>query len=156
MRLANLLPVAEAAEMEILYGKFDLQIDGTPTELWENRNLKKHRLDEMLKHAFFPDVWVQKILVNRRVTSPLGQVMREINTRWTREARSAYGLDQFVKCYCFGDGSGPNLHWYGAAWELSQQVGGEALSEVVKVFTRHGFTWCGATDKKRIRSFEYW
>lgn len=156
MRLANLIPIPETQEMESLYGKFDLQLDGKPTPLWERRNLKLHRLDEPLRHAFFPDVWVHKILVNRRVTAALGQVMREINVRWTREAREAYGLNQFLKCYCFGDGDRPNLFWYAGAWQLSQQVGGEVLLEVAKVFSRHGFTYCGASDKRRIREFEFW
>jgi hypothetical protein len=157
LRFASLAPVNDTISgMELLYDKFDIGLDGRPSVAWERRNLKLHRLDEPLKHAFFPDVFVYKTWVNRRMTAALGQVMREINMRWTAEARSAYGLDQFVKCYCFGDGESPNLHWYAAAWTLSPQVSGEALTEAVKVFTRHGFTYCGAADKKRIRTFEYW
>jgi hypothetical protein len=157
MRFASLAPVSETVgEMELLYGKFDISLDGRPTVLWEARNLRKWRSPEMFQLAFFPDCYVTKTVVNRRIFGPLAQAYEEITARWTPESRRAYGLNQFVKCYCFGDASTPNLHWYGAAWELSSQVGGEVLSEVIKIFTRHGFTHCGATDKKRIRTFEFW
>jgi hypothetical protein len=157
MRFAPMAPVAEAIpEMEKLYGRFDIGLDGRPTMLWEARNLKKWRSPEMFQLAFFPDVYVTKTLVNRRIFGPLPLVYEEIMARWTTEARQAYGLNQFVKCYNFGDGNAPSLFWYGAAWRLSPQVGGEVLGEVIKIFTRHGFTYCGTTDKRRIRDFEYW
>lgn len=146
----------QVAEMQALYGVFDIGLDGRPTALWEARNLKRWRSPEMFQLAFFPDVYVAKTVVNRRMLGPLALAYEEITARWTAEARAAYGLNQFVKCYLFGDGSAPSLHWYGAAWELSPQVGGEILSEVIKIFTRHGFTYCGTTDKKRIRTFEFW
>jgi hypothetical protein len=157
MRFVSLAPVSEeVGEMEILYGKFDIGSDGLPTPSWVGRNLKKFRPPEMLQHAFMPEVYVSRILCNRRIVGALYQVYAELGARWTLEARAAYGLSQFVKCYSFGDGSAPSLHWYGAAWELSPQVGGEVLSEVIKVFQRHGFTYCGTTDKKRLRTFEFW
>jgi hypothetical protein len=157
MRNVALAPVTEEiSEMELVYGKFDLQLDGRPTVQWEGRNLKLCRFDEPLRHAFFPEVFVYKVLVNRRMLAPLGVVLREINLRWNRKERDAHGLNQFVKCYCFGDGDRPSLHWLGAAWELSPQVGGEVLTEVVKLFTRRGFTHGGAGNKPRIRTFEYW
>jgi hypothetical protein len=157
MRFVSLAPVGpEIAEMEALYGRFDIGLDGLPTPSWVARNLKKFKPGQMFQHAFMPDVWVNGVLVNRLIVGALHQVYAEIGARWTLEARTAYGLTQYVKCYCFGDGDKPNLFWYGAAWRLRQQVGGEALSEVIKVFTRHGFTYCGSTDKKRLRDFEMW
>ena len=157
MRFASLAPVgSEIEEMETLYGKFDLGLDGQPTLLWQGRNLRKWRMPEMMQLAFFPDMYVAKVLVNRRVFGPLEQVYGEIMARWTREAREAHGLNQFVKCYCFGDGDRPNLFWYGAAWRLSPQVSGETLGEVIKVFTRNGFTYRGDTERRRLRDFELW
>jgi hypothetical protein len=157
MRNASLAPVSEqVGELESLYGKFDIGLEGRPTPVWENRNLKSLRLPEMLAHAFFPDVYLARVLVNRRVMGSLERVYIDICSTWNKEARSAYGLNKFVKCYCFGDGAGPNLFWYGAAWELSAEVHGEALSDVVKLFTRHGFTHGYTSDKKKLRTFEYW
>ena len=157
MRFAKLLPVSETVgEMQQLYGEFDLGLDGTPNELWKARNLKKFRPPEMLEHVFFPGMFIAKVSVHRRILGPLGLVYEEIGVRWTMEARKAYGLNQFMKCYCFGDGAVPNLHWYGAAWELSPAVAGEVLAETIKIFTRHGFTYAGVSDRKRVRTFEYW
>ena len=157
MRFAQLAPVSDVVkEMEALYGTFDLGLDGAPNALWESRNLKKFRPPEMLQHAFFPEMYIVKVRVNRRMFGPIALAYEEIAARWTLEARKAHGLNQFVKCYCFGDGSGPNLFWYGGAWELSPQLGGETLGEVVKIFTRHGFTHAYASDKRKIRTLEYW
>jgi hypothetical protein len=153
MRSADLALVDERiTEIEALYGKFDLDLEGCPTLSWENRNLKRLRLPEMLQHAFFPDVYLVKVRVNRRMVGPLERVYLDICIRWNEQERKAYGLNQFVKCYCFGDGAAPSLFWYGAAWELSPQVNGEALTEAVKLFQKQGFTH----DRKRLRSFEYW
>lgn len=157
MRNASLLEVNEQVlDMARLYGQFDVGLDGRPTPQWEGRNLKRFKCPEMMQHAFFPQVYLAKVLVNRRLLGPLERVYSEIVVRWTPEARVAYGLNQFVKCYCFGDGAGPNLFWYGGAWELSTAVHGDVLSDVVKIFTRHGFTHAYVTDKKRLRTFEYW
>jgi len=142
--------------LQTLYGMFDLDLCGRPTQVWENRNLKRFKPPEMLEHAFFPKVYLARVLVNRRMLGPIGRVYEEIAVRWNAQARAAHGLNQFFKCYCFGDGAAPNLFWYGGAWELSPAVGGDTLSEVVKIFTRHGFTHAFATDKRRPRVFEYW
>jgi hypothetical protein len=153
MRSAVLAPISPTiSEMETLYDRFDLDLYGRPTVGWENRCLRKWRPPEMLESAFFPGYYLAKVLVNKRLLGPLEQVYNEIVMRWTLEARRAHGLNQFVKCYAFGDGDKPNLFWYGAAWELSPQVNGEELTEVVKIFTRNGFTH----DRKRLRIFEYW
>lgn len=157
MRFATLAPVNDSVEhIQAVYGKFDLWIDGRPNVLWENRNLKLFKPVEAMRHMYFPDCWVHKFLVNKRLMVPLANVLREIHARWTREAREAHGLNQFVKCYCFGDGLGPNLHWYGGAWELSAQVGGDVLADTVEIFTRHGFKHAYTSDKKKLRTFEYW
>lgn len=157
MRFAKLAPVTdEVVEMERLYGTFDLGLDGSPNLLWQARNLKQWKPPEMFQCAFFPEVYIARVRVNRQILGALERVYLEIAAHWTAEARRAYGLNQFVKCYSFGDGESPNLFWWGAAWRLSPQIGGEALSETVKIFTRHGFTHCGTTDKKRIRDFEMW
>ena len=153
MRNAELAPVdVQVREMEALYGTFDIGLDGLPTSVWVNRNLKWVRLPEMLQHAFFPDIYLRKVHVNTRMAGPLQRVYVDILQRFSQEDRRIFGLSQFVKGYCFGDGSAPNLFWYGAAWELSAQVNGEALTEVVKLFQKQGFTH----DRKRLRIFEYW
>jgi len=82
------------------------------------------------------------------------QVLGEINSRWEAKQAEKENLDVFVRSYCFGCDSEPNAFWYGAGWRLSPLVTGVALEEVIKVFTRHGFTWAGATDKRR-RDFYY-
>ena len=157
MRNVELAPVTDRVmELRSLYGNFALGPDGRPPETWERRNLKSLRLDQPLKSPWFPDFWFHRVLVNRRMQEAIAHVLREFNVRWTPEAQDAHGLNQFVKCYCFGDGNVPSLFWYGAAWRLSEQVGGETLSEAVKVFTKHGFTHAGANDKRRIRDFEFW
>jgi hypothetical protein len=157
MKRVELASVTDrVAELRTLYGNFDLGPDGRPPETWERKNLKSLRLERQLRSPWFPDFWFYRVLVNRRMVEPISAVLREINVRWTPEAQEAHGLNQFVKCYCFGDGLAPSLFWYGAAWRLSEQVGGETLSEVSKVFTRHGFTQVGLTDKRRVRDFEYW
>jgi hypothetical protein len=157
MRHALLDPeVKEATHIQTLYGSIDFSNEGRPKESWERRNLRTLRLDHPLKSPWFPDFWFHRIIVNRRIYDPLARVLGEINARWLPEARDAHGLSHFVKCYCFGDGEGPSLFWWGAAYRLSPAVGGEPLSEVIKIFTRHGFTHAGLSDKRRIRDFEFW
>lgn len=160
MRFVKLASVSDTVvEMEQLYGRFDIGLDGLPNTLWQSRNLKLWKPPEMFQMTFFPDVYLARIRVNRRIFGPLAETYEEIAVRWTTEARRGHGLNQFVKCYCFGDGTQPNLHWYGAAWELSPQVGGEVLSEVVKIFTRHGFTHGYVSEKRnlsKLRTLEYW
>jgi hypothetical protein len=138
--------------MEALYGKFDLGLDGYPTEPWKNRNLKRLRFPEMLEYQHFSGVYLAKVVVNRRMMGALERVYLAICERFPFEARRAYGLNRFVKCYCFGDGPGPNLFWYGAAWELSPAVGGEILDESAEIFRSFGFKH----DRKKLRVFEYW
>jgi hypothetical protein len=139
-----------------LYGPFDMDVStGRPTEQWEHRNLFKMRLPFGLKHLYFPDFWLRRVLINRRASDALLGVLDQMAAQWTVEALSVHGLDQFVRCYSFGAGE-PSLFWYGAAWELSPAVGGETLSEAIKIFARHGWSYCGLNDKKRLRQFEYW
>jgi hypothetical protein len=157
MRFVAMAEVSESVgEMERLYGRFDLGLDGRPTPAWEARNLKMWRLPEMFELEFFPGVYITKVLINRKLFAHLPLVYEQIMARWNTEARKAHGLSRFSKCYAFGSGDLPTLFWYGGSWRLSQQVGGEVLGEVVKIFCAHGFTWCGATDKRRIRDFEMW
>lgn len=158
MRFVEMAPVSDKVrEMQKVYGTFDLDLQGRPNGSWEGRNIKIwHTGREMLQHAFFPDIYLNRIRVHRAIWKPLGDVYKEIVTRWSPEYRRANGLDQFVKCYCFGDGTGPNLFWYGAAWELSPQVAGEVLTDVIKVFLRNGFTHAYTEDKRKLRTLEYW
>ena len=157
MRQVELNPkIDHLAEINQLYGLFDLDINtGRPTEAWEKRNLHLLRLPFDLQSAYFPGFWPKRIQVNRRAAEALSRVFSEMAEHWTSEALKAYGLDQFVRCYAFG-GKSPDLFWYGAAWELSPQVGGEVLSEAITIFQRHGWTYCWIKDKRRIREFEYW
>jgi hypothetical protein len=139
-----------------LYGPFDLDImTGRPTEQWERRNLRKLRLPFGLRHVHFPEFWLRRVLINKRASEALTGVLDQMAAQWTIEALSAHGLDQYVRCYAFGGGE-PNLFWYGAAWELSPAVGGEILGEVIRIFSRHGWTYCGLNDKRRLRQFEFW
>jgi hypothetical protein len=156
LRGVELIGLEQAQELQRLYGFFDLGYDGLPTPGWAKRNLRFLRLPEGLRCAFFPTVWVRRVYVNRRMADAIEKVLLEICARFTPQFRSINGLDQFVKCYCFGDGSAPNLFWYGAAWRLSEQVGGPALEDARQIFVRHGFTHAWTTDKNRLRDFEFW
>jgi hypothetical protein len=157
MRLIELNPKIErAAEITALYGPFDLDaMTGRPTEHWERRNLYKLRLPFALRHVYFPEFWLRRCWINKRASESMIGVLDQMAAQWTLEALSAYGLDQFVRCYSFGSKT-PDLFWYGAGWELSPEVGGETLGEMIKIFARHGWTYCGLNDKKRIREFEYY
>jgi len=153
MRRVELAPLTDqVVMMEKVYGRFDIGFDGFPTDAWKGRNLKLFRPPEVLKHVYFPEAYVKRTLVNRQMFDAIGRVYQDIVGRWNAQAREAYGLNQFVKCYCFGDGSVPSLFWYGAAWELSPVVNGEALDQVIDLFKQHGFKH----DRKRLRVFEYW
>lgn len=157
MRAVRLNPKVEHFEdMNVLYGLFDLDVNtGRPTPQWEGRNLHSLRLPVGLQSAYFPEFWLKRVQVNRRAADALLKVLREIAQTYTPEAREAHGLDQFIRCYSFG-GKEPNLFWYGAAWELSPQVGGDVLASAIKVFGRHGWTYCGLNNRARIREFEFW
>jgi hypothetical protein len=157
MRQVELNPKVEhLAEMTQLYGLFDLDINtGRPTPQWVARNLHSLRLPFPLQSVYFPGFWLKRVQVNRRAAEALLRVLQEMETIWTPEAREAYGLDQFVRCYAFG-GKQPDLFWFASGWELSPQVGGEVLSEVIKIFQKHGWTYCWIKDKHRIRELEYW
>jgi hypothetical protein len=157
MRQVELNPKVEhLEEMTRLYGMFDLDIGtGRPTTQWEHRNLFSLRLPFELQSAFFPGFWLKRVQINRRAAEVLAKAFAEIAETFSPESRDAHGLNQFVRCYAFG-GTEPSLFWYGAAWELSPQVSGEALSKAVQIFQRHGWTYCGIKDKHRLRQFEYW
>jgi hypothetical protein len=157
VRQVELNPKVEhLSEINTLYGLFDLDINtGRPTEVWERRNLFSLRLPFELQSAYFPGFWLKRVQVNRRASEALAKVFAEIDETFSPEARRAHGLDQFLRCYAFGSGKEPNLFWYGAGWELSPQVNGEALSKAVQIFQRHGWTYCWIRDKHRIREFEY-
>jgi len=140
-------------QMEAVYGTFDIGLDGLPTPAWEGRNIKAMRMPENLEHQYFDGVFLHRVRVNRRMVGALERVYLEINKLWSLEARRAHGLSRFVKCYCFGEGEGPSLFWYGGAWELSPRVSGETLDAAIELFKQHGFKH----DRKRqLRVFEYW
>ena len=157
MRAVKLNPKIEHLDtMNELFGLFDLDVNtGRPTPQWEGRNLHSLRLPFPLRSAYFPDFWVKRIQVNRRAANALHNIFMELRSTHTIEALAKTGLDQFVRCYCFGD-SNPSLFWYGSAWELSPQVSGEELAGAIKVFGRHGWKYCGLENRSRTREFEYW
>jgi hypothetical protein len=157
MRAVRLNPKVEhLEEMNDTYGLFDLDVNtGRPTPHWERRNLHSLRLLFPLRLAYFPDFWVKRIPVNQRAADALSNVLKELDQTHSQEELTKLALNHFVRCYCFGDAT-PSLFWYGAAWELSPQVSGEVLTEVIKVFGRHGWTYCGLNDRSRVREFEFW
>lgn len=157
MRQIELNPKMEnLSQVNRLYGLFDLDaMTGRPTEAWERRNLHKLRLPFSLKYVHFPEFWLRRVLINRRAAQAMLGVLGQMAVQWSFEDLARVGLDQFVRCYAFGSGE-PNLFWYGAAWELSPEVTGETLAEVIKIFAAHGWAYCGLNDKKRVRQFEYW
>ena len=156
MRQVELNPKVEhLSEMNQLYGLFDLDINtGRPTSQWEGRNLHSLRLPFPLQSAYFPNFWLRRVQVNHRAVEALSRTLNQLAEYWTPEALAAHGLNQFVRCYSFGCKE-PSLFWYGAGWELSQMVGGEPLAEAIKIFQKHGWTYCGLSDKRRIREFEF-
>ena len=149
-------PTSETIEhLEALYGKFDLRADGVPTAGWEGRNLRDHSLEHRLRFFWAPSVYLTRIRINKRMAPAMVEVLKEINAHWEPKLASAENLDVFVRSYCFGCDSGPNPFWWGAGWRLSQLVTGVALEETIKIFTRQGFTWAGATERKSPRDFYY-
>jgi hypothetical protein len=151
-------PTNDAIEhLEKLYSKFDLAPNGFPTVQWENRNLRDFALERRMRFYWAPEVYLSKIRVNRRLVDPLAAVLAEINRRWEPPQAEKENLDVFVRSYCFGGGeqNGPNAHWWGAAWDLSPLLSGVALEEAIKIFTKAGFTWYGATSKNLLRHLEY-
>jgi hypothetical protein len=141
--------------LEKLYTYFDLTAAGFPTVQWEGRQLRDYSLKRRLRWFYAPEVYLSKIRVNRRMADPLAKILDEINERWDPKQAEKENLDVFTRCYCFGCESGPNPFWWAAGWRLSPLVTGIALEEVIKIFTRHGFTWAGATDKKLVRDLYY-
>ena len=96
-------------QMNELYGPFDLEVNtGRPTPQWEGRNLHSLRLPFPLRSAYFPEFWVKRIQVNRRAADALSNVLFELAATHTIESLTKLGLNQFVRCYCFGDAS-PSL-----------------------------------------------
>ena len=154
-----LAPADEVIQnLERLYGRFDIGVNGHPTPQWEERNLRDVWLERRLRFYWAPDHWLTKIRVNRRMIEAIQGVLTEINARWDPKAAEKEHLDTFVRCYAFGGGEArtPNAHWWGAAWDLSPRLSGVALEETIKIFTRHGFTWYGGgSDKHLIRHLEY-
>ena len=141
-------------EAQQLYGHFDIGLDGLPTPTWVGRNLCWCRFDSPLRHAYFPEIFVYKAQVNHRMRAALLRALRGVEEHWTAQELEQHGLLRFVKAYCFGDGWSPNLHWYGAAWELPSSLNPEHIEEMTQIFIRAGFSRC--RDKKRIRTLEYW
>ena len=141
--------------LETLYGPFDLDAAGFPRKEWENRNVPEIALNRRLRWFWSPNCWLNKVRANRRMAKALVNCLDEIAARWDPLHAEKEGLDQYVRTYCFGCDGPPNPFWWGAGWRLSALVSGVALEEAIKVFTRHGFTWAGATDKKLIRDLYY-
>jgi hypothetical protein len=143
--------------LERVYSKFDLGANGLPTLAWENRNLRDYSLNRRLRYFYAPDVYLTKVRVNRQMVEPLNRVLSEIEARWDAKQAEKENLDIYVRSYCFGGGesSGPNAHWWGAAWDLSPLVSGVALEESIKIFLKNGFKWYGASNKALVRHLEY-
>jgi hypothetical protein len=157
MRLVELTSETDKlAKMIALYGHFDLDmITGRPNEIWERRSLFNLRLPFSMRSIWFPEFWYRRIRVNRRCSDALLKVLLELQENFSLEEIKDTGLDEFVRCYDFGCGK-PSLFWYGAGWELSPKVTGDALAQAIKCFVRHGWHYEGVDDKRRIREFEFW
>jgi hypothetical protein len=153
----TLAPVSkDSGELVALYGEFDIGMDGQPRPGWLGRTLVPLRLQPRLQHYLFPDVYLTRILVNRRMVAPLAKVLEEFEKRWTYPERIENGLIQFVKCYCFGDGPVPQPSWWGASYHLSPKVDKVTLEQAIPFFTKAGFTWGGTLARKDERRFDYY
>jgi len=141
--------------LERLYCKFDIGATGYPMPQWEGRHLNEMVLERPLRWFYAPDVWLSRLKVNRRMAGPMRQVFKEMWEKWDSKTAEAEGLDQYVRCYAFGSDDRPSPFWWGAGYRLSRRVSGVALEETIKIFTRHGFTWAGASDKRLPRDFYY-
>ena len=156
MHAVTLTPTSEPIQtLEKIYTKFDLGPSGYPTPQWEGRNLKEIILKFRLRWFWAQDMYITRLKVNRRMMGALSLVLDEINEKWDPKEKEREALDQYVRTYAFGCDSKPNPFWWGAAYRLSPRVTGVALEEVLKIFTRHGFTWAGATEKSLIRDLYY-
>jgi hypothetical protein len=146
---------ADIESLEKLYCKFDIGASGYPMPQWEGRNISEMVLERPLRWAFAPEVYLSRLKVNRRMAKPMRLVFGEMWEKWDPKTAEAEFLDNYVRCYAFGCDERPNPFWWGAGYRLSRRVSGVALEETIKIFTRHGFTWAGATDKKNPRDFYY-
>jgi hypothetical protein len=157
VRNVDLTPRIEKLDLiKQLYGSFDLDVNsGRPNLQWEHRNLANVRLPFLLQSTWFPEFWYRRIPVNRRAADSLLKIMTDLSVLYTPESMARNGLDQFVRCYGFGVGE-PNLFWYGAGWELAPTVTGEVLADAIKLFLKHGWTYNGYEERKKLREFEYW
>jgi hypothetical protein len=156
MHAINFSPTDSDIEaLERLYTKFDISATGYPMPQWEGRNINDMVLERPLRWAFAPEVWLSRLRVNRRMAAPMRLVFSDMWQKWDPQSAETEGLDQYVRCYAFGCDDRPNPFWWGAGYRLSRRVTGVALEEVIKIFTRHGFTWAGATDKRAPRDFYY-
>jgi hypothetical protein len=158
MSMSTLLaPVSrDAAELERHFGAFDIGMDGQPRPGWIGRTLVPLLLKTRLQHYYFPSVYLTRILVNRRMAPHLAQVLEQMEKRWNYQERENNGLNQFVKCYCFGDGLEPTPVWWGSAYYLSPKVSEATIKEVLRFFTKAGFSWGGTLEPKDIRRFDYY
>lgn len=156
MHAVTLTPPSDVTQtLEKLYTKFDLGPEGYPTVQWEGRSLRNIVLKRRLRWFWAQDLWISRLRVNRRMAGAIGSVLDEMSERWSEEQAAHENLDQYVRTYCFGCDGAPNPFWWGAGYRLSPLVTGVALEEAIKIFTRHGFTWAGATDKKLPRDLYY-
>lgn len=146
---------SEIETLERLYCKFDIGPNGFPLPAWENRHLIDMVLARPLRMAYAPAVYLSKLRINRRMTKAMKLVFEEMWTKWDLKTAEAEGLDQYVRSYAFGCDDRPNPFWWGAGYRLSRRVTGVALEEAIKIFTRHGFTWAGSSEKKLPRDFYY-
>jgi len=157
MSQTKLAPVSkDTEELVSLYGEIDMGPDGFPRAQWVGRTLVPLRLNPRLQYYLFPEVYLTRILVNRRMAPALAHVLEGIQRQWTYPETVENGLNQFVKCYSFGDGRAPQPCWWGASYWLSPKVQEDTIASVMKLFTKAGFTWGGTFTRKDERRFDYY
>lgn len=131
-----------------LYGTFDLDFGtGKPSSEWEIRNIALVSVN--LNSYWFPDFFHRSIQVNRRCAQALLGAYEILIARFDHQYRNSTGINDFVRCYCFGHGE-PNLFWWGGAWELSPRLTNDNLKEMIKIFQSVGWTQAGT------HVLEYW
>ena len=157
MRQVELNPrIEHLDDMNRLYGLFDLDINtGRPTPQWERRNLHSLRLPVGLQSAYFPGFWLKRVQVNTRAAEALSKVLNQMAELGPLRRSRRMGSISL----CAVTLSGAKSRTYSGtapAGSYRPMVGGEPLAEAVKIFQRHGWTYSGLNDKKRIREFEFW
>ncbi len=158
--MSNKWPKPDFDSIAEAFGKFELDIEGKPTDRWENSFLCRIDLPYPMRLSWDLGTVVHKITCNQAVRSSLSDILDGILKHYgSLQAVQDAGMDLYGGCYCFRrmrGGSQPSLHSWAVAIDLSPDANplgkkwekGMMPLEVVEIFNKAGWLW-GGTFKNR-------